>query len=168
MAWGLTGVGCRAGRDENAAADLLKVVQVGPVRGEFHHHATSGFTHVRANLNQARPPGAGLAFAKRIVLAAAIVPTAALATGQGFQRNFIAGGLRRRRRRIGNRVTHVDQQVVRRGVQEETKQVGEVTMVAQAISLQARLEFLVAVFAFAAVGVAVVGRARQHPRRGGW
>jgi len=67
---------------------------------------------------------------KRIALTAAVVPTATLTAGESFRGNFFAGRLVRR---IGHCVPHVDQQVVRRRVQIETKQVGKVTMIAEAV-----------------------------------
>jgi hypothetical protein len=132
----------------------LKVVQVGPTGREFHHHATRRFTHASRNLDQPGAPGAGLAFAQRVVLAPAVVPIATLSAGERFHGNFFAGRLGRW---IGHGATQVDQQVVRRRVQIESEQVGEVTMIAQPVGQQAGLEFFVAVLALATIGVAVVG-----------
>ena len=104
--------------------------EVGPAAGETHYYPPRGDEDLGGDFDQARPPRAGLAFSQRVALATAVVPTAALTAGERFHGNFVSG---RFVRRIGDGVTHADQQVVRRCVQIETEQVGEVTMIAQPV-----------------------------------
>src|SRR5271163_267004 len=58
------------------------------------------------------------------------------------------------------------QEVVSSGMQIEAEEVGEVAVIAQSVGLQAAFEFLVAVLAFAAVRVGIVGGARQDDSTG--
>ena len=89
-----TGVGSDARDREDSLADLLEVVQVGPTRREFHHHATRGLANAGGNFDQPRAPGAGLAFAQRVVLAAAVVPVATLRAGRGLPWALLAAAAR--------------------------------------------------------------------------
>jgi hypothetical protein len=149
-----TGVRCNRKNDQEALGDLLEVAQVGPTGREFDHHATRRFANPGGHLDQPGAPCARLTFAERITFAAAVVPTATLSAGERFHGNFCVG---RFVRRIGHGAPHVNQQVVRRCVQIEPEQVGEATMIAEAVGQQTGLEFFVATFALAAIGVAIVG-----------
>ena len=139
----------------------VEVVQVGPTGRELDHHTAGGFTHPSGHLDQPRAPCARLAFAQRVALTTAVMPTAPLTAGKGFHGNGFTLGLVRR---IGDNVAHADQQVIGRRVKVETEQVGEVAMIAETVGQQSSFEFFVAVLALAAIGVAVVGGPWQNRR----
>lgn len=106
---GLAGVERGSARGQHLPPDLAVVVQVGPTGRQLHDHPTCRLQNASPDLDQPRTPGARLAFAERIMFAAAIVP-----------------------------------------------------LTATAVSLQAALELLVAVFALAAIGVLIVGSCGQN------
>ena len=58
---------------ENLPADFLIVIQIGPTGGELYNNATRCFDDAGANLDQACAPGARLALAQGIVLAALVI-----------------------------------------------------------------------------------------------
>ena len=65
------------------------------------------------------------------------------------------------RRRIGDRLSERYQQVVGQTVQEHAKAIRHIAMVAQPIRTQLALQLLVAVFAFASLGILFVHSLRQ-------
>ena len=133
--------------------------EVGPAAGETHHHPPRGDEDWGGDFDQARPPRAGLAFAQRIPFAAAVVMIAAFLAGERLGGKFVGEVFRER---IARRATQANEEIVGGGVHVEPKQIGHVAVVAQAVGLKTVLEFLVAVFAFAAIGEAVVSRTRQE------
>ena len=54
-------------------AELLEVVQVGPVTGQPHQNATGGHADFCSDFDQPCSPGAGLTFAERVTLATPVV-----------------------------------------------------------------------------------------------
>ena len=126
----LTGIGSRRKERRKTPQNFLKVIQVGPTGREFDNHAACGFTHPRGDFDQPRAPRAGLTLAERIALAAAVVPIAALLAGKRFDGNGLRDGFRRR---IGDDAAHADQEVVRRRVQIEAEEIGEVAVIAETV-----------------------------------
>ena len=86
--------GSAAGK--NLHADLLVTVQIGPGGRELHGHATRRLDHASGDFDQPTAPRAWLAFAERIVLAAAVLPLTPTAAGQRFGRHFFFGQFRQR------------------------------------------------------------------------
>ena len=84
---------------------------------------------------------------------ATVVPRATAAAGECFGRHGFAG---HRRRRIDDNGPHRDQEVIGRDVQIQTKEIGEVAMIAQPIRFEPIFEFFISVLAFASIGVVVV------------
>jgi hypothetical protein len=159
----LTAVKGRAVTGDELLRDTPVVVQVRPTGGELHDHTPGRFPYDGGHFDQPGAPRAWLPFAERVVVAAAVVPRATAAAGKRLGRQGFASGWRRR---IDDDRSHLDQQVIGRNVQEKAEEVGEVAMIAEPIGFQPVFEFLVAVFAFAPVGVLVVGRFREDERPG--
>ena len=69
---------------------------------------------------------------------------------------------------IGCHATYPYQQIGRRGVQIETKEVGHVAVIAESVGLESTLQFFVAVFAFTALGILVISSRGKHRPRDDW
>ena len=134
---------------QNGLGDAAVFVGEGPARAEADQHAAGADGDLGGGFGQALAPGAGEAFAQRIVLAAAVEPRVAVSSGEGFGGDVAVqvGQVDRDWTRGGS--SQADEQVQRGGVQIESKEVGEEPMVAQAIGRQFALEFLVAVLTLA-------------------
>jgi len=68
--------------------------------------------------------------------------------------------------RVGDRASQRHQHIVRQAVHEHAKTIGHVAMITQPIGAQLTLQFLVAVLAFAALGILIVSALRKHRRAG--
>ena len=130
------------------AADLLKPIQVRPIGRDTHHQPTS-------RLRQ------------RVFAAAVAVLRATFGAGERLHRKrgvghryaitrtlIVLGG---ERGRIGHRAAQTNEQIQRGGVHHQAKVVGHKAMTTEAITGQTVFQFLVAVFAFPALDVVVVG-----------
>ena len=154
----------RRGRHgQGEIGDVEIVVEIRPTSGETNDHAPRRDVDLGGNLDQPRSPRAGLAFAQRIALAAAVVVIVTRLAGERLGGKFLGEVFRGR---IARRAAQANHQIAGGGVQVEAKEVGQVAMVAQAIGLKTILEFLVAVLAFATVGEGVVGGSRQYAGAG--
>lgn len=133
-----------------------------PTGRETHQDAAGTGEDFGGHFDQPAAPGAGLAFAQWVVLAAAVEKAFARAVGQCLGGKRIGDAQRTRCRRFRRRAAQTSQQVQRGGVQVQSEEVGQEAMIAQAVGAQTPFEFLVAVLALAAFGVFVVGRGRQQ------
>ncbi len=97
----LAGIEIRRKERRKTPQNFLKVIQVRPTGREFHDHATGRFMHPRGDFDQPRAPHAGLAFAERIALAAAVVPMRGVFGRQALRRERLrsTGPAADRRRR---------------------------------------------------------------------
>ena len=105
-------------------ADVVEEIEEGPVTGEADADDSCGDHDFRGDFDQAASPSAGLAFAERIVCAAAVVIAFAFASCQCFDWQF--GGRMVRSQRFGLRwlsdvLPQADQQIVGRRVQVKSK-----------------------------------------------
>ena len=101
-------------------ADVIEEIEEGPVTREADADDACGDHDFRGDFDQAASPCAGLAFAERIVCAAAVVIAFAFASGQGFDGQF--GGRLVRCKRFGKRwlddlLPQADHQIVSRRCQ---------------------------------------------------
>ena len=140
----------RNGPGENRLADLAIMVQVGPTAAELDEDSASRVLDTCGHFNQPHAPGAGMSFAQRVALAALVKESFSRRLGQRFTRHFRPRGLRRR---IDDPGAKPHEKIQRRGVHVQAKQVSHVAVVAQMIGLNAALDLLVAVLAFAALRV---------------
>jgi hypothetical protein len=127
--------------------------------------AASAHDNFRCPFDEERSPGTRLSLGQRIALPTTLIMTPTLGIVQRLRRNF---GHRFRRRRQGHRLAKAHEQVERGSVQIEPKEVAHEAVIAGAVDLQTALEFLVAILAFAALGVVVIGGAGNDvaaPRR---
>ncbi len=142
-------------------ADVVEEIEEGPVTREADVDGACGDHDFRGDFDQAASPSAGLAFAERIVCAAAVVIAFAFIASQCFGGQF---GLRMvRSQRFGLRwlsdvLPQTDQQIVGRRVQVKPKQIGQVAMIAQPIRTETAFEFLVSILALASFGIFVISR----------
>lgn len=114
---------------EQLAAYVAEATEEGPATGKKHSHSTRRDLDSRRDFDQHHPPSAGVAFAQRVGLAAAVVMAPAGAAGGRFGGNFVlhferVGG-RLGQRTVGglgrwgsDPLTKRNQQVVRRAVLE--------------------------------------------------
>ena len=82
-------------------ADVIVKLEKGPVTGDPDADDSCGDHDLRGDFDQAASPSAGVAFAERIVCAAAVVIAFAFASCQCFDRQF--GGRMVRSQRFGQR-----------------------------------------------------------------
>ena len=136
-------------------ADVVEEIQERPVTGKTDADDSRGDHDFRGDFDQAASPSAGVAFAERIVCAAAVVIAFAFASCQGRDGQF---GGRFGLWWLGDVLPQTDQQIVGRRVQVKSKQIGHVAMIAQPIRTETAFEFLVAILTLAAFGVLIVGR----------
>ena len=93
---------------------MVEEIEEGPVTGEADADDSCGDHDFRGDFDQAASPSAGLAFAERIVCAAAVVIAFAFASSQCFDGQF--GGRMVRSQRFGLRwlsdvLSQADQQI---------------------------------------------------------
>ena len=99
-------------------ADVVEEIEEGPVTREADADDACGDHDFRGDFDLAASPCAGLAFAERIVCAAAVVIAFAFVSSQCFGGQF---GLRFGLRWLGDVLPQTDQQIVGRRVQVKSK-----------------------------------------------
>jgi hypothetical protein len=130
--------------------------------------AARTFHNLGRHLDQTHSPGRRVAFAQRVGAATQVRKLFAGAACERFGRHRfdrqvgIEIVLQKLRRRRGDLAANADQQIVSLHVQEQAEQVCHVAMIAQAVRLQAALEFLVAMLTLTSVDVFVVRRGGQQ------
>ncbi len=108
-------------------ADVVEEIEEGPVAGEADADDSRADHDFRGDFDQAASPSAGMAFAERIVCAAAVLIAFAFASCQCFDGQF---GGRFGQRWLGDILPQADQQIVGCRVQVKSKQVGQVAVIA--------------------------------------
>ena len=99
-------------------ADVVEEIEEGPIAGEADADDSRADHDFRGDFDQAASPSARVAFAERIVCAAAIVVAFAFASCQRLYGQF---GGRFGLRWLGDVLPQADQQIVGRRVQVESK-----------------------------------------------
>ncbi len=144
---------------QHGLRDFSIVIQIGPTAGKPDQDAAGAGNDFGGHFDQAGLPCRGMSFAERILLATLVEVTAALIAGQCFGGNLWVLFCRRW---IGHGTPQSHQQVVGGTVQVESKQIGQIPVVAEPIGVQSALEFLVAIFTFPALDVCVVSGLRKN------
>ncbi len=101
-----------------------------------------------------------MALAQRVTFAPLVEEPSAGIAGQRLAREF--GGRDSRAADWPLGCVAVPKDPCRRGVEVQTKEIGQVAMIAQPVSFQSTLDLLIAVLTFTPIGVLVVGRLRQY------
>ena len=101
-------------------ADVVEEIEEGPVAGKADADDSCGDHDFRGDFDQATSPSTGVAFAERIVCAAAVLIAFAFVSCQCFGGQF---GRRFGLRRLGDVLPQADQQIVGRRVQVKSKQI---------------------------------------------
>ena len=134
-------------------ADVCIVVEVRPGARQANQDAAGADDDFRRILDQTHASGRRVAFSQRILLAAMIEPTGALGLGQRFHRQvWLADDDRAEgtiRRYVCHHLAHPDQEILCRAMSGQSKQVGEVAMVAQSSAVEMELDLLIAVLTLA-------------------
>lgn len=135
---------------KNPRPDGPIMIQIQPAVGEPNQDVAEADDHGGDHLQQARPPGRGLAFSEWIPIAAAVDPAPSFfGSGRASRGAFVrlrVGGIR-------HDLTQMHQQIQGGRAQVQPVQVDQVVMIAEPAGLQVALQSRVAVLTFAAVGL---------------